>query len=539
MNLWGGATQSNGATAYSKLLGSKSFNYDYSLDPPANDGVTAVLNGLIPDTNNTIYAVPTGGISLGTLVIASTSKLYVSDTGLRWARCLGNVPATVKNVKYNAGVWYVCGDSVSGSNFSISYDGINWGSSNEQTNPYINLINDIAFDSFGMGVAIGQGTYNVSLLLNNQVWMPVETDMFTANSPQLIINTTHWHIFAPSIIAESYNGITWTNTTSSYVPINPVAADWDKLTDTLAVLDSGHVYINVNGVWDEQTVDVSAIGATEIKFNGKYWLVSGTGTNPSFMSFTSMNPFTPMALAYSTATPTNSIAWNGKNWVTLNSSGTDFFINPGLTGSHQSGSIPLSDTYIKITSNQNFPYGGSVSSDPDPAVPALSYTPKAPVRETKTLEVIPVLNKINKTVAFVKDSLDNFDVTFQTDIYSPKNIVIKSLNDTFTFEILESANPTPFIFSSTTNQSNSSVFDFINDGVRYSQIYQFGSVYSSQMNTLNELKNFVNVLDGPTGPQWLNERLSGPTVTNNFTVVIYKGGHNELQQQQNVWLQFP
>ena len=507
LKIYDDAQNDRGTTKYSGLIGITGFTYNFSLDPPANNGLTFGLSGLLPDTVATVYAVPYSGLTDAYMLIASDTTVYMTDNYSRVAVAVaddGCIPSVVSGLRYNSGYWYAYG-SGSPSNFGLSSDGVFW--KTPANNPYLTEIYDIAFDPTGMGVAIGTGPdYCMSLLLDNKVWMPVLRqsgifDRTATDNPELIIFAKKWFAFGRESSATSYNGIEWESLDGN--PSIPYSADYDSENDVLMVAtDDGIIVINVSdGVnLNVGSIDYPVASTTplSIRFNGTKWILTysdkvftaDAGASISvFVEDTNIgSKLNADSIAVSAPPSLNAYL----NTVFLSKAGSIDIIS-GTGDRQQITSVPTSN--LKYASSKNdFPYGPSRVMLDDPAVGGVVPSPTYGLVNS-TLTFVPERlssGKIRCTsaTAHVTNPLPAFKLKFNTDEYSPKNFKFTTDTDTYELKLLESTNDNPFVFSTTTNQSNESKFNFINDGVLYSQIYQSGKALSTQLNVINEIFQF-------------------------------------------------
>ena len=541
------ASDTSGTTIYADLKTKEKFVYDLYGTPPSNDLLVLGLTNLSPNTETTFYAVPVSGLTYANFVISSQSLLYVTDDFVRFAAgetppsvsATPRLPTSLSNVKYNKGTYYACGES---PNFGFSDNGVFWNT--DAHNPYLNKINDIAFDSKGMGVAVGSGNYCMSVLFDNKVWMPVlgSNELFTDDKgtyePKLVINAKRWYAVSDKGLFQSYNGITWSNITSTLSgltfpdstsvnlsnPISPVAADYDASTDLLIIATADYLIKIQAGVVGLIAKASTYFGTgpviTDLKFNGKYWLLSSkeglSGLNTYLAKTTSNALNFTVNITYTGSTSYTggfgSIAWYDNSWYSLRESGEimRFSITDG-NALIVNDNKPAFTSFIPgenpiILPRVESPYGGALSTDLQPGFTLISELNTIPAQYTYTekLTFQPVRTNTNivycnQEVSYTSpDFLTSFDLTFTTDLYSPKDIVCADiLGNEYKFTILESSNDNPYVFSSDSNQSNNAVYDFINDGVLYSNLYNTSKLYSVQIDNLIDIKNFINNPETP------------------------------------------
>lgn len=544
-----------GVTVYSGSKASSEFVYDLNAVPPSNSLLTVGISNLAPNTETTLYAVPFSGLTYANVIISTESLLYVTDDFVQFAvgetplsvSATSRVPSTLTNLKYSKGNYYACGEGASNiTNFGFSDNGVFWNT--DAKNPYLTDVYDIAFDSRGMGVAVGLGDdYCISLLMQNKVWMPVldSKDMFyndglkRIDPPKLIINAKRWYAVSDYGLYQSYNGITWSDMSNSFTGLTfadgslfnketniltPVASDYDATTDLLIIASQGFLFKIQGGVLTLMNkVGNLASGAiteiTDLKFNGSYWLLSGIGSDQEFSynlvkftssDFSTIGSLTSNSFGYTGGV--SSIAWYNNLWYSIRENGD--IARFSISDSNKTAvadNKPALTTSLgikpKILPRVESPYGGALSTDSDPGITGITQFLEAPAQYTygETLTFQPVLPKnsarpyCNQEVSYKSPTiLNSFDLTFTTDIYSPKDIICKDiLGNSFNFRILESSNENPYVFTSDSNQSGNAVYDFINDGVLYSDLYNSGRVYSVQIDNLEQIKDFTDNPDTP------------------------------------------
>lgn len=543
--LYGSARTNQGVTILSNLYGATGFKFDFTLDPPANNPVVFGLTGLPPNTTNTVYAASTSGLTFANGLVLTPTNVLITDNYSRWATppntvsggtgvgVIGTVlPSVINGCKFNNGNWYVFGQGGGVTpNFTTIERGI-YLAPYSTNNPFTETITDLAFDTNGMGIAVGP-TSPMSMLLDNKIWLPVYDSQVTR--AKIVIHTDHWYAFGANKAVESYNGVTWSAlTTTGYVPTNPVGVDWDSKTNTLIVAEPTGLFVKTGSSNTWGSYSTTAIGTlTNIVFNGTYWLVNGTS---GLRWFTSAS-LTLTAIQSSPAAPLVSVTWANTRWNGLGNDGRIFTSSDPRTQAW-TVSDPLRSAIDSdlgspavISFASGFPLGNAANA-PDPAVSGVSLTNQTGTSLTETLTFNPERTSDNRftipyPVSYLTQDYTSFNLTFTTDQYSPKNIQFISPTETYTLKVLESANVEPLQFSSSTSQS-AGVYRFVNDSTQFSDAVQYTKEYTQQIKNLTSISNFVQGVTSAALPTWFDSRLNIEEAVSTFLNGVTLYSENEF-----------
>jgi hypothetical protein len=373
--------------------------YDLFAVPPGNVDLTLTYNGLIPDRNNQVFYQSFGGVTFATQLIAAVN--------------VDDVPLIVKNVDkvvapsnqlnpvlnnfvpnvvlYNNTYWYAVGSG--DSNFIMSPNGMNW-SGSETACPYINTINDIAFDNYGMGMVVGdrqsEGSQIVALL-SNKLFMPVDVATTTVDVLYTVVYATKWiaagrDLSGNIIILESTNGFIWQEITTTVTMGTSLKIVYEPTTNIYLLYSGENLLVrSSSGSWETQLAltnqtysSIAVNGATNIV------VINDISNSQSIVRRTSPGGMS----AGETTFPVEIISsqWDGTQWVLIDTNAQAYVSSNGSSWEPESTFSYSGVGVVSFTSAVGrVPTIGSNIRDAETFVPDASVVPEP----AQSFETIP------------------------------------------------------------------------------------------------------------------------------------------------------
>lgn len=514
---------------------------EYNWGSTVGDPQRVEFTGLPANTVTTFYSTASGGVTHPTILIPistpvnGNNTIIMSDDGIRWAYSRQTQLSSAKTVVWNDTHWVATGlgsTGVSGANYITSTDGIYW---KNLACPFLSQINDVSFDDYGMGVAVGvpvigsTGPYSMSVLMKGQVWFPVLGSQQLLNTATRVLKTTKWiavgsidigqyaSAFVGNII-ESYNGIDWaTAYTSNGGEIT--AIDWNPVTN-IHIAVGGTVLLSRNaaGIWFDITP--TGLGSfNDVKFNGTTWVLTSTigGSSSIYTSEddgASWNQASqsPGGSSSTTGFTITNLYWDGLYWNAVLSNG---YISVSQNGSSwaDKDALPVylvGNGYATKLLKPNvsrpiandvdpFPFDVSLSGLTSGYPSALEnindlVLPLAPLTTVASnIQYISTNFLFNGVIApptFSSQNHSTFSLSFQADEYLTKYINFES-EDGQKFGMKLSNKTIQF----TTNTLQKSIPQtFSRNGMDYAYLYRLLPIYSIEKNALQTLNNSVKNL---------------------------------------------
>ena len=550
--------------------------YDIAIYPPQPDGVTSGYIGLAPDYENIILYNVVQGITMANYMITSTNSLYpiiYSDNYQRWAfpsnLGSGNLPSNILKAVINpvSKIWYtfgLTGSTGSNANCSYSTNGIVWNPFNCQFMP--NIV-DLAFDQYGMGIAIGYGgRSDIAYLLNDSLWFPTIDPNWLNQGNSLGTNIgikrgSSWYVYGSYGIIESTNGYDWVQTYSDYT-INSL--DFDDIGNVFAITSiQNRIIRKVGGSWTLTFPSVITVPSSS--FVSVTYIQQPTGN--SFFLFLCADS---SSFIYIPTTDT----WD-TNTITPNT--TVISANYGSTGSgigcanvlDGNGNLILnlivdSVTYLPVNISTVGLTATSYASiftrdlkgityDTDTNAKgtfgSISGTTAGPTGRSVILPTIRgASGKFSAigTTGYTIQELDSFDFSFTTDVYSPKQFNFTGVSgNSYVFDIFEASAKPEFNFSTNTfelggaynsltttydNSFGTSSFSYFNkDSTKLIQNMTNSKIYQNQLSRIIPVLATINNIVTATGstggissylkPTWYTQVLSDSDITNFYSAV--------------------
>jgi hypothetical protein len=291
----------------------------------------------------------------------AANTIAYSNNGLQWFPAANTLFTQGNDVVWTGTKWVACGINTIG----YSNNGINWTASNSVTG----VFNGISWNG-SMLVSVGNDNHSSTILYSNDGidWSGVtgQNNIFYGGllgGQNVSHNGLMWIAvgggsFSTYNIGYSYDGITWTGLTITYLSaINDIA--WNG-SIWIAV---GVPVNNVSIIYSEDGINWNPVEGTAsilptangISWNGTMWVAVGTGNTPIVYSYNGISWNTTSNLIFNISGG-NKISWNGNMWIASGQgSNTLAYSYNGLTWSGL-GSTIFNQAGYGIAYNGRRPY---------------------------------------------------------------------------------------------------------------------------------------------------------------------------------------
>ena len=220
-----------------------------------------------------------------------------SRDGISWTASTNPIfpVGAAVSVSWNGFYWLACANSTSTTNaFATSTDGLVWTSVANPYNPFPGYSTFAVAYNGVYWVAVGNASYSIARSTDGTRWTPVTSPVISGTKGAVVWNGSYWVMVGGQSIAISYDGITWTTSSSHPFMVSP------NIVNSV-------VWNGTGGYW-------VAVGKSSI-YNIVY-AKSVDGLNWTFQA----NPFIPTTIPLNYSI--NSIASDGPGNVVAGGGGT-------------------------------------------------------------------------------------------------------------------------------------------------------------------------------------------------------------------------